>query len=345
MSYPKIIWTLFAVFWLFHIEQTAAQTSPFASKAPAIQWDELNPRAIGFVKDYLEIHEERLLKMKEWGTPYFRLIESILKRYGLPSSLKYLAVIESDLKSNAISSAGAVGPWQLMPQTARELGLTVTPALDERTDLSKSTHAAAKYLNDLYKNLNDWLLVVAAYNGGPARVDNVIARKRSRDFWTIQNDLPTESRNHVKKFIATHYIFERNGSETTGMKPKASSNLSKEELVMTDTIVINGKYIDLIIAKYLAMDIIQFAKWNPQFNEKVSLDNYPLRIPKDKIEIFLKQKNKISQESLMLIMQGGLINESGFPDPVIMPEPPAKPMKKGNNQKSSSSSKPPPSSK
>lgn len=345
MSSPKIIWTFIAFFCLLQTKQSLSQTSSDTSKLPAIQWDELNPRAIGFVKDYLEIHEERLLKMKEWGTPYFRLIESILKRYGLPPSLKYLAVIESDLNPNALSSAGAVGPWQLMPQTARELGLTVSPTLDERTDLSKSTHAAAKYLNYLYKNLNDWLLVVAAYNGGPARVDKLISRKKSTDFWTIQNDLPTESRNHVKKFIATHYIFERNGSETTGLKPKTTNKLSTEELSLSDTILINGKYVDLIIAKYLAMDIIQFAKWNPQFNEKVGLENYSLRIPKDKIELFLRQKNNISQESLMLILQGGLTNESGFPAPVTMPDPSLKPLKKGNNQKSSSSSKPPPSSK
>jgi len=344
MTSPKIIWTLILIFCLLETKEALAQKAADTTKPPPIQWDDLNPRAIGFVKDYLEIHEERLMKMKEWGTPYFRLIESILKRYGLPPSLKYLAVIESDLNSNALSSAGAVGPWQLMPGTARELGLTVSPTLDERTDLNKSTHAAAKYLNDLYKKLNDWLLVVAAYNGGPARVDNVIAKKRSKDFWIIQNDLPAESRNHVKKFISTHYIFERNGSETTGMKPKNSSNLSTEERALSDTILINGKYIDLIIAKYLAMDILQFTKWNPQFNEKVGLENYSLRIPKDKIELFLQQKNKIAQECLMLIMQGGFTNENGFPEPVKMPEPSVKPVNKRKDQKSSSSSKPPPPS-
>ena len=121
-----------------------------SSRPAAIQWDELNPRAIGFVKDYLEVHEERLMKMKDWGQPYFLIIEKILKSYRLPSTLKYLAVIESDLKTNALSYAGAVGPWQLMPGTARDLGLTVNESRDDRTDLNKSTHAAAKYLTDLY---------------------------------------------------------------------------------------------------------------------------------------------------------------------------------------------------
>ena len=60
------------------------------SKLPKIQWDELNPRAVGFVKDYLEIHEARLTNMKSWGQPYFIMIESVLNRYHLPPSLKYL---------------------------------------------------------------------------------------------------------------------------------------------------------------------------------------------------------------------------------------------------------------
>jgi membrane-bound lytic murein transglycosylase D len=346
MLRTNYILAIFVFFSFLPTNDSVAQTTTDVVKPAAIQWDELNPRAIGFVKDYLEVHEDRLMRMKEWGTPYFRLIESILKRYQLPSSLKYLAVIESDLKANAISSAGAVGPWQLMPGTARDLGLTVSPTIDERTDLNKSTHAAAAYLTELYKKLGDWLLVVAAYNGGPARVDNVITKKKSRDFWNIQNELPAESRNHVKKFIATHYIFERNGSETTGLKiKKESSNISAEEMAMSDTMVLTGKYIDLVIAKYLAMDIALFTKWNPGFNEKVGLENYTLRIPKDKMELLRLRKSQIAQEPLMVILQGGLTNDTGFPAPVNMPEPVMKPIKKGRDQKSSSSSKPPPSSK
>ena len=299
------------------------------NRLAAIQWDELNPRAIGFVKDYLEVHEDRLMKMKDWGQPYFLIIENILKRYRLPATLKYLAVIESDLKTNALSSAGAVGPWQLMPGTARDLGLIVNESRDDRTDLNKSTHAAAKYLMELHKNLGDWLLVVAAYNGGPARVENIITKKKSRDFWNIQNNLPAESRNHVKKFIATHYIFERNGSETTGLKPSQPANtLSPEELAISDTLSVTGKYIDIVIANYLAMDIAQFTKWNPGFNERVGLESYTLRLPKDKVNLFLRNKSLIIQESLMAIMKNGYAQPNGFPEPVELPKPVPKTIKK-----------------
>lgn len=306
--------------------QMAADTGRRAD----IAWDELNPRAIGFVKDYLEVHEDRLLKMKDWGSPYFLIIENILKRYQLPATLKYLAVIESDLNTNALSHAGAVGPWQLMPGTARDLGLTVNANRDDRTDLNKSTHAAAKYLQELYKSLGDWLLVVAAYNGGPARVENIITKKKSRDFWYIQNSLPAESRTHVKKFIATHYIFERNGSETTGLAaaPK-QTQLSASELASTDTLRISGKYLDLVIAQYLTMDIAQFSKWNPGFNEKVELEGYTMRLPKEKTSLFIKNKILIVQESLMAIMRGGLTANEGFPSPIELPEKPApKPVRK-----------------
>ncbi len=130
----------------------------------------LNPRAISFVQDFMIHNKQEMDEMKSWGRPYFNLIDGILSQYGLPSQLKYLAVIESNLKPTALSWAGAVGPWQLMPATARLLGLKVTRKVDERKNYYKSTKAAAIYLRDLYTELGDWLLVIAAYNGGTGNV-------------------------------------------------------------------------------------------------------------------------------------------------------------------------------
>ncbi len=296
-----------------------------------IAWDELNPRAIGFVKDYLAIHKERLTKMKTWGAPYFLSIENILKRYHLPTSLKYLAVIESDLKTTALSSAGAVGPWQLMPGTARDLGLTVAKGRDDRTDLSKSTHAAARFLSILYEQLGDWLLVVAAYNGGPARLDNIIKRNDKKNFWDIQQDLPAESRNHVKKFIATHYIFEGKGSETTGILPNESVTvIPKEELDGLDSLTINGRYIGEVIADQLEIEWKRFEKWNPLFNEKVSSAPYTLKLPKEKRVVFEMQHDAILKRSVQYQLEEGTKEITGFPIPTASPraEMPAKTEKK-----------------
>jgi peptidoglycan lytic transglycosylase D len=109
----------------------------------------LNARAVSFVKDYMDAEGKNLEKMKTWGQPYFNTIDNILVKYNLPKELKYLAVIESELKPTATSWVGAVGPWQLMPETARLLGLKVNHKVDERQNYPKSTHAAAKHLKDL----------------------------------------------------------------------------------------------------------------------------------------------------------------------------------------------------
>jgi hypothetical protein len=119
---------------------------------PAIPYSvQVNPNAESYMQDYLKVHTNSLVKMKSWGQPYFSLIDNIFSQYGLPRELKYLAVIESNLSTGATSWVGAGGPWQFMPYTARDYGLVVNGAMDERRDYYKSTHAAARYLLQLYK--------------------------------------------------------------------------------------------------------------------------------------------------------------------------------------------------
>jgi membrane-bound lytic murein transglycosylase D len=135
-------------------------------------------------------------------------MDNVLEKKQLPKELKYLAVIESALNHKAVSRAGAVGPWQLMESTAKMMGLSVTRKQDDRTDWYKSTTAATKYLELLYGQLNDWLLVIAAYNSGPTPVQRAIDRTGSRNFWDIKEYLPKETQGHVLAFIATASIFE-----------------------------------------------------------------------------------------------------------------------------------------
>ena len=140
---------------------------------------QVNPYAETYMQDYLQAHGKYLQQMKATALPYFNLIDGILTQYGLPRELKYLAVIESDLKSNALSNMGARGPWQFMSYTAKDYGLQVNQFTDDRTDYYKSTNAAARYLLSLYKDFKDWLLVIAAYNGGPGRVYSAIKKSGS----------------------------------------------------------------------------------------------------------------------------------------------------------------------
>ncbi|HYC29197.1 MAG TPA: lytic transglycosylase domain-containing protein, partial [Chitinophagaceae bacterium] len=250
------------------------------------------------------------------GRPYFNMIDGILIQHGLPKELKYLAVIESELKPSAVSWAGAVGPWQLMPGTARILGLRVTRKVDERVDYYKSTHAAAKYLKDLYNEFGDWLLVIAAYNGGPGNVYSAIRRSGSRNFWTLQYYLPAESRTHVKKFIGTHYIFEGQGGLTTLTKQEATEQLgassillrplSKDEIETAESLNISGKYHSTIIAKHVLMDIEDFNRFNPEFDRLMANSSvYELKLPEDKMTLFVANKYNILNESVQLLLSGG----------------------------------------
>ncbi|HWR32971.1 MAG TPA: lytic transglycosylase domain-containing protein [Chitinophagaceae bacterium] len=275
----------------------------------------LNPMAVSFVQDYITKNGKGFRSMKEWAKPYFDMMDAVLAQHGLPKELKYLAVIESGLRYNAISWAGAVGPWALMPATANQYGLRISRHNDERLDYYKSTHAAAALLTDLFAQYGDWLLVIAAYNGGPGNVNKAIKKSGgSKDFWTLQYYLPNESMNHVKKFIATHYIMEGEGGITTvtrnemkDMLTNGNINLSKDEINSSKVQPVTGRYNSSVIVKHIEMDIATFYRYNPGFDNQVATNgSYDLRLPADKMDIFLTKKPEILNESLQL-----LLNPSG----------------------------------
>ncbi|HEY6505046.1 MAG TPA: lytic transglycosylase domain-containing protein [Chitinophagaceae bacterium] len=275
-----------------------------------IGYEQLNPQAVSFVEDYIQKFGKKMADMKDWGKPYFDLMDGILTQYNLPKELKYLAVIESYLKTNARSRVGAVGPWQFMPATAKNMGLKVSKKYDERKDFAKSTHAASKYLTSLYALYGDWLLVIAAYNGGPGKVNTAIKKSGSKDFWTLQKYLPAESKNHVKKFIATHYMMEGQGGITTSTKNEAkeltvsvSPVITTEEKTNSKTQSISGRYNSFVIMKHISMDIASFNKLNPNFDKLVASNgNYELKLPTDKMEMFIAKKPTILNESMQLLL-------------------------------------------
>lgn len=267
----------------------------------------LNPKAVSFVQDYWGSEGDRLTKMKDWAKPFFDRIDKIFSGRELPVELKYLAVIESDLKTSATSRVGAAGPWQFMAATARDLGLKVGRKLDERRDFNKSTVAAAKYLKDLFNTYNDWLLVIAAYNCGNGPVNSAIRKSGSSNFWDLQYYLPTESRNHVKKFIATHYIMEGDGGLTTLTKKETEALAlagNVEVLDPNSTILnISGKYNSLAITQNIQMSIGDFNKLNPDFDRQLSANgSYNLRLPNDKMLAFQANKQQILDQSVQILL-------------------------------------------
>ena len=271
----------------------------------------LNPMAVSFVQNYVARNNKGFQAMKGWAKPYLDMMDQVLAEHGLPKELKYLAVIESGLKYNANSWAGAVGPWAFMPAAAREYGLKMSKHNDERLDYYKSTHAAARLLTDLYQRYGDWLLVIAAYNGGPGNVDKAIRKSGgSKDFWAIQYNLPNESMNHVKKFIATHYIFEGEGGITTVTKNEmhdlmnSSLNLKDDELSNSTAYMITGRFSSSVIMKYVDIDKASFDRFNPGFDNKIAVEGkYELRLPVQKMNTFVSKRYEILDESVQQLLR------------------------------------------
>jgi hypothetical protein len=155
---------------------------------------------------------QHLLKKRDAA---WSVIEKILKAYSLPPELGYIAWVESAFDSSATSHAGAVGVWQFISSTAREYGLSplTGDSLDQRRHLEPSTHAAARYLNELLKQFGNrhYLLALAAYNAGQNKIkrheiSERIKRARRVDFWHLRDKLPKETQDYVPKVIAAIII-------------------------------------------------------------------------------------------------------------------------------------------
>lgn len=140
---------------------------------------------------------------------YFPMIDEELIKAGLPVELHAMAIIESALRSTAVSRAGAAGLWQFMPATGRSYGLQINSMIDERFDPVKSTKAACRYMKNLYDMYDDWSLAIAAYNCGPGNVNKALARAggNPQSFWEVYWYLPPETRGYVPAFIAASYAY------------------------------------------------------------------------------------------------------------------------------------------
>jgi len=281
----------------------------------------MNDYVVDYTHKYMAAHNKTLSVVQQRGKVNFSLIDNVLAKNNIPKELKYLAVIESALNNKAISPVGAVGPWQFMESTARLMGLTVTKKRDDRKDFYKSTHAAAKYLTYLYDQLNDWLLVVAAYNSGPTPVLRAMERTGSNNFWDIKKYLPRETQGHVLAFIATASIFE-NMSKFIGMGKVPADALGgdviaeakdivpakpafSEEELKNMAIVRIGEPLNFdLLSQDLRIERKLLEKWNPDYDlfetDTYSSEFYSLRIPKDKLDNFIEHKEILTKRSKQL---------------------------------------------
>lgn len=206
---------------------------------------------------------------------YFPIFEAACEKHGVPKELKYLAIVESGLRTNAISRANAVGLWQFISSTGKMYGLTGDWYLDERMDPYESSDAAARHLKDLYKMFGDWELAMAAYNCGPGNVRKAIRRSGKRQFWDIYNFLPRETRSYVPQFVAIAYTF--NHAEDHNLFVEEYESLSA-----FDTIIINQYFHLETFANQAGTDLEQLLRLNPQIKRGAlpeGTKNFGLKIP------------------------------------------------------------------
>ena len=143
---------------------------------------------------------EELYTIRKRAAVFFPIIDPILRKFNIPSDFRYIPLAESALVNDCVSPKGASGYWQIMPQTARELGLVVNGEVDERYDLSKATVAVCHMLRDLYRELGSWALVAAAYNAGLGHVQKSMIQQRETNYFSLK--LYRETSTYLYRVLA-----------------------------------------------------------------------------------------------------------------------------------------------
>lgn len=165
----------------------------------------VNETVCGFIHYFTVKRRGYTRAMLEKKHFYYPIFEYYLKQYNMPDALKHLAIVESGLNYNAKSPAGAVGLWQFMPGTGKQMNLNQNNHIDERQNPWLATEAACKYLKSLHNMFKDWELALAAYNCGPGNVLKAQRRSGKIGFWEIYGSLPKETRSYVPQFYAVVY--------------------------------------------------------------------------------------------------------------------------------------------
>ena len=238
----------------------------------------INERVEYFITYYQTKMPDRFTRYLNRSGRYDTMMREILKEYGLPEDLFYLALIESGFTNTATSHAGAGGPWQFMPATARRFGLRVDSWVDERRDPVKATHAAAQYLRFLYGEFGSWYLAAAGYNAGENKIRRALTMYGVDDFWNIsrsdQNYLAEETKQYVPRMIAAAIIAKE--PEKYGF-----TNVKYEPPFTYDELSIHPTSSLAAIAKVAGIPTSVLVDLNPELKRAASPPGgmYTLRIP------------------------------------------------------------------
>jgi membrane-bound lytic murein transglycosylase D len=222
---------------------------------------------------------------------YFDLFEEKLSEYGLPLELKYLACIESGLRPQVKSKAGALGLWQFMYRTGLYYGLEETSYLDERMDPIKATDAACRYLKKLFGIYGDWNLALAAYNAGPGTVNRALQRSgNQKNYWDIRPYLPSETQGYVPTFIAAAYMMTYHQEHNLMPAPAKIHN------AQLDTMCLKRGLSMATISKNLDWELQEIKDLNPIYKAEyipASIKQRCVTGPLDKILLLVSMEDSL----------------------------------------------------
>ena len=253
-----------------------------------------HPRVNDFVERFRTKNRNFFQQALARAGKYLPRMTAIMQEEGLPKELAYLPFIESGFRTQAVSHAGAVGPWQFIRGTGRRYGLRIDQYVDERRDPVKSTRAAAHYLRDLYEMFGDWHLSLAAYNTGEERIARIKARRGVQSYWEMMEKgyLHPETRDYVPQFLAAVEI---------ARSPEAHGfDESTEEPLRYEVIKVERSVSLRTMAKLAGVPAQEIADLNPALVRGITPPGqagYGVRVPEGTKPQFAKAYERILRDA------------------------------------------------
>lgn len=248
----------------------------------------LNGGGLGLSSDLVSKARERIdaeKKILTGNTWHLSVLKSRAENYapyilrqcrekGIPLEIALLPMVESSYDPFALSQDGAAGLWQIMPSTAVHLGVDINWWYDGRRDLGDSTAAALEYLVRLEQRFDNWLLALAAYNAGPARISRILKADRKRggngNYWELK--LPRETARYVPRLLALREILIEQG-QAAMLKQAPGQKAPKLQAVELE------QQIDLLqVAQLADMDLNELYRINAGLNRWATPPDGPHRV-------------------------------------------------------------------
>jgi membrane-bound lytic murein transglycosylase D len=261
--------------------QAIAELKTTQSDLPLV----INDPVAGYISYFSSKGRGTLTRSLERAGRYHAMIAAVLAEEKVPQDLIYQAVAESGFQPQAVNGrSGAGGMWQFMPYGV--YGLSRNGWYDERFDPEKSTHAYARYMKELYAQLGDWYLAMAAYDWGPGNVQKAVERTGYADFWELyrRNALPQETKNYVPIIIAAA-IMAKNPQQY-GLQ-----SLTPDPPLVTDTVSTDYSVDLRLVSDLVEAPVQEITDLNPSLLRMSTPADVPfeLRLPAGSKDLYQKR--------------------------------------------------------